>query len=1047
MAKTSQLSILALLKARGLAAMRRMKTLITFAIFCCAIARSQEYQGAAVILKQLAEKAQTKAVEKKADPVEELRLKVKALRQEAVGLTPGEAAKRWLALLDAYLTIPSEQLYSQRAYEDRLSLGTIIAALPPPSTWDEIGSLLGARKTSKPLQDEALRLLATVLRGDEAARQASLDSLRKTLTSETKLEDYQREHYQENIDRIAETLEELVGSDAAKTAAFEKRVTLLEKGDEKTRERHGDSLDIPDLVRFAGEKNAEALLTRVLKLGLESVSINGRATHQLAASLALKHIDTLKKPLWELVHTLDHAPLYEALNKKFPNGADWRRHQAIQVYLLALIAADRADDALKLIKAGSSVDEDGNHLSIDVDDLDEMGRQGLGAQVLAFLQRLLADDPELPYWREFIELSARQNTSPAALKLLQDSLARPELEPKARAEMQSHLYLALLAADQREEGIRVLSELVKAGPRSSVGDGEAQAQEMRKRWEQVGVHVTPEMLSRFQQQASGRADGGERDHLALCTRLANLGRLLNKPELIEAALTEATACVDQMSAEDQNRESVLHALIELLLEHQRGPKAEALLAAHLAHLVTPNEKQRGGRPRLDESLGLLTALYVRVGRHADALAVLEQSPYWGAPDLAAFESTNAGDSPLLLVAARALNAAARVEDARRVIRRAAQDYPGNDAVYELLLKLGAEQPLETLLDELAKRDRFEERPLIWKARVLLEAGKVAESETAVRAAIAIDPSDGEQGKGDRMRAYAVLAEVLEKKGDAATAKIMRGAVSAIRKSEEADDWWEAGLLSEAVRRYEASLLDFADAYCIQSRLALRYSELGQFEKAEQHYLRAFELMPDSFGRVESHCFGCEGAFNGQRAQNVADKVFTRLASQPPVKAQVHYLLGYLREAQNRDLEAAEAYRQAVKTDPDYLNAWKELASLADTAQVTRAESENAALQIFRLDPAGRHSSPILRDLRDLRRLWSALLAAEQSLPATETGPLLPLTAAKALIESRQAAGGTNAWDTWSYPSLFSRRNETREHLLQNPLVQTLASFIDSLSNR
>lgn len=1026
-----------------------MKALAYLATLCCvsALAQSGDYRGAAAVIKQISEKAQEKPAEKKSDPVEELRLKVKALRSEAVTLAPAEAAKRWLALLDAYLTIPSDQLYSQRAHEDRLTLGIIITSLPPPAAWDEIGRLLKERKSSKPMQDEALRLLATVLRGDDAGREASLDQLRKTLAADTKLEEYHREHYQDNIDRIAESLEELSGSDAEKVAAFEKRVALLEKGDERTRERYGDSLDVPDLVRFAGEKEAEALLTRVLNLGLESISIDGAATRLLASSLALKHVDTLKKPLWDLVHRLDHAPLYEALEKKFPKDGDWQRRQAAQVYLLALIAADRTEDALKLVKSESAVDEDGDYIRVEVGDLDEMGRQGLGAQVLAFLQRLLAEDPALPYWLEFIELSARQDASPAALKMLQDGLAKPELTPKARAEMQSQLYLALLAADKREDGIRVLVELVKAGPRSSVGDGEAQAQEMRKRWEQVGVHVTPEMLSRFQQQASGRADGGERTHLFLCARLAKIGRLLEKPEWVEVALAAAEACVEKTAADNQNRESIVHTFVELLIESGRGPQAESLLSAHLGQLVTPNGKQRGSRPRLDESLGLLAQVYERAGRHADALAVFEQSPHWGAPDLAALESTNVGDTPVLLIAARALAATGRVEDARRVIRRAAQDYPGNDAVYDLMLKVSSDQPIEAFLDELAKRDRFQERPLIWKARVLLDAGQLDEAEKTVRAAIAIDPSDGEQGKGDRMRAYAILAEILEKKGDAETAKVMRGAVSAIRKSEAADDWWESGLLSEAVRRYEAALLDFADAYCIQSRLALRYSELGQFDKAEAHYLRAFELMPDSFGRVESHCFGCERAFNGKRAQNVADKVFTRLASTPPVKAQVHYLLGYLREAQDRNLEAADAYRQAVKTDPDYLNAWKELASLSETVQMSRGESDNAALQIFRLDPSGRHTSPELRELRDLRRLWDTLLAAEQSLPVTETGPLLPLIAAKAQIESRQAAAGNNSWDTWSYPSLFSRRNETRRHLLENPLVDTLVSFIDSLSNR
>ncbi len=1022
-----------------------MKKLLPLAIFALTPLSvfTQDYQGAAAILKQLAEKAGTKSPEKKADPVEELRSKINGLQKEAAALPPAEAAKRWMALLDAYLTIPLEQLYSTRSYDNRLELNTLLEALPPAAAWDEIGRLMEQRKTPSPLQDHALRLLTAVLRGDEAGRKQALESLRQSLTAQKDLDEYKRENFQQSIDHIAQAIEALAGSDREKIAAFEKRLTDLEKGDEQVRNRFGTNLAVPDLVRFSDEKTASALLVRGLKLGPEGVSIEGKATRLLAASLALQHMDSLKKPLWDLVQTLDHAPLYEAMLKKFPKGEAWQRSNATGVYFLALIANNRAADAVKLAEE-EAAKGDNKGFRIRVGVLDEMGKKGLGAEVLAFLHQLLTAKPELPYWEAYIELSAQQSASAQALKLLQAGLAKEGLTPKARSSMQEHLYLALLAADQRDAGIAVLRELVKKGPQGQSSDGEASAQETRKRWEQVGVHVTSAMLKGFQMEAGRRPDGGEQDHIRLCAKQASLGRLLERVDLIEEAISAALQVVEKMPATDSGRERCVHALVNLLLDHQRGVKAEEVLTAQLALLVTPSDNRRGGQ-RLDESLSLLMLIYDRAGRHADALAVLEQCPYWGAPDLSAFETSSADGTPLLLLAARALAETDRKEDARRIIRRAVQDYPGKDPAYELLLRVGADEPLETMLDRLAKRDRFEERPLIWKARVLLDAGKTDEADKVIRAAIAIDPSDGEQGKGDRMRAYAIFAEVLEKKGDTATAKVMRGAVSAIRKSEAADDWWEAGLLSEAVRRYEAALNDFADAYCIQSRLALRYSELGQFEKAEQHYLRAFELMPDSFGRVESHCFGCEGAFSGQRAQNTADKVFTKLASLPPVKPQVHYLLGYLRSAQDRPMEAADAYRLAVKADPDYLNAWEKLAALADHVQMTRMESENAALQIFRLDPSGRRSNPELQKLRDLRTLWTILLEAEAAMPVTETGPLLPLTAAQRHLQSKQGTENATNWDRWSNSSFFSQRTAPRQRLLQNELVRTVAQFVEIVS--
>ena len=967
--------------------------------------KAEDYVGAGAVLKLLAEKAQAQpAAEKKADPVEELRLMVKALRTESAALAPAEAAKRWLALLDAYLTIPAQQLYTRRAAEDRLSMSTILMALPPPAAWEEIRAQLEKRKTSKPLQDESLRLLAAALLGDIADEKACLERMNKELISLKKLERYQRERYQQNIHYITETLEDLTGTDIDKIAIFEKNLSQLEKGE---RGRLAGSSGIPDLVKIVGEKRAEALLSRVLKLDSVYLQISGTATQKLAAALALKQMDSLKLPHWELVHSLDDAPLYEALKKKFPQeDRGGRERMAQHIYLLALIASGRTEDATQLFQGETGWRDDGNERPFNVnelDALDELNAAGLGAKVLSFLKQLLSKDPGIPCWHQFIELSARQNASVAALEFMEKSLTKPGLSAEAKNQIQSHRYPALLAADKRDEGVLVLRELLKAGPQ---GDDSRDLNA----------------------------------YIRLCTNQARLGSLLNRPELIEEALSSAVAAYEALPEDGSNRGSILYDLADLLLDHQRGPKAESILAHQIASQVSPDRQQRG-RVNMESPLTLLANVYDQAGRHADVLVLLEQSPYWGAADLTAFESHNYGTTPLALIAVRALMAAGRTEEARRVILRLLQVSPGEDRVYELLLQVGAEQPLEELLDQMAKRDRFQERPLIWKARVQLDAGKLDQAEKTARAAIAIDPSDGEQGKGNRMRAYAVLAEVLEKKGDATTAKIMRGAVSAIRKSEAADDWWRAGLLSEAARRYEEALHDFADAYCIQARLALRYSETGDLTKAEQHYVRAFELMPDSFGRIESHCFGCEGAFSSLQAQSAADKVFSHLAAVPPVKAQVHYLLGYLRKSQGRTADAAAAYRLAVKTDPDYLNAWKEFASLPDGVGISPAERENAALQMFRLDPAGNHSNPNFSHLVDLRRLWGALLDAEKNLPKTETGPLLSLTASKAKIEA-QKADGTE--DPFNDTAGLAGSPKPRERLVEHPIIRILAGLIDNM---
>jgi tetratricopeptide (TPR) repeat protein len=302
------------------------------------------------------------------------------------------------------------------------------------------------------------------------------------------------------------------------------------------------------------------------------------------------------------------------------------------------------------------------------------------------------------------------------------------------------------------------------------------------------------------------------------------------------------------------------------------------------------------------------------------------------------------------------------------------------------------------LDAQAAADPFEERPLIWKAHLLLQDGKLDEAEKAIRSAIAIDPSDGEMGDGDRLRAYTVLADILEKKGNSEDAKIYRNAVAAIRLAEKADDLNAAGLRTRAIAKYEEALGLFADAYCIQSRLAVQLADMGRMTEAEEHYRRAYELMPDSFGRMESHCFGCERAFKGPLAESLAEKTFTKLVEKSPDKPQLHYLLGYLRKEQGREKEALKHFMKAVELDPEYLNAWKMILDISNKLLLPGKERDDAAFALLRLDSARRHAHPDFDQIVDLKTLWTLANRVETTEKSQKSPAILPLAASDVALK-------------------------------------------------
>jgi tetratricopeptide (TPR) repeat protein len=231
---------------------------------------------------------------------------------------------------------------------------------------------------------------------------------------------------------------------------------------------------------------------------------------------------------------------------------------------------------------------------------------------------------------------------------------------------------------------------------------------------------------------------------------------------------------------------------------------------------------------------------------------------------------------------------------------------------------------------------------------------------------------------------------------------LRGIVTAIRHSEEADRFYEAGLTTRAVAMYQEALTHFEDAYCIQSRLALRMAETGDMTGAEEHYRRAYALMPASFGRVESHCFGCEGVFDGPFAQGIAEKVFSNLAKAQPGNAKVHYLLGYLLVDQGRAEDALVEFRESVKLDPEYLNAWNHIYWILVSRSHSAAELDPVQFAILKLDPLGRHSRFDINQVSDLKTAWNTLADVAKLQPGT-LRTLYPLEASTASMAAREAA--------------------------------------------
>ncbi|HEY0982847.1 tetratricopeptide repeat protein [Schlesneria sp.] len=973
------------------------------------ISFAEELVGAKRVLEAVQELSE---VSDDSDEIAIVAKKIQELPARLDLLTPPDAAAAWIEVYDLWKATSN---LSSSVHED-IEVGKLIDALPPPAAWPDLVQMIDTRPIQGSEREQinaiALRMLGHRLLGrmdlfkedlerglrivDPAKGGNGRGGLFTAITNMFQSKDADDYFRDFAFVRLRELQGELEQKSAL--AVFRSKLEIASSGE-------FDELVIPDLVRLVGHEEATILLTRAFqrKGGLLNFGVLRRSEKQdnetlvLARELAIEHLNELSQPYWDLCHSIDAVDLFQRFSTIPQPQREWfhreDHHLPVAYYLIGLIVRDRQQDVVKFLKEPPLEMRGGVQISINEirSILPELERLGHAEKFYTFLNDALKANPELPLWEFYIELSAQNGRSQDALPVVDEAIANDELSLMARRQLEIIRVDALLSADRIDEAVAFAFQILP--------DGQA-----------------------------GNDDNRGASDIELALKVAEIGRLLDRDEWI----TRGTDIAEKLLNEEPSS-YYLAQFVELLIEVKQLARAERLC---IKELVARLRQKDGFAFQYDADerspLHQLARVYHAGERVEDVLTLLEEAPWWKDPDIGTMlENSQAPESghgqrsraPLPLIAAKSLAAMGRHEEALAIAKVITEKWPGYDPGWQLALELAGDE-FVPFAEGVFAQDAFEERPLIWLARYYLDRGDLVKAEQFARQAIAIDPSDGEQGGGDRMRVYAVLAEIL-KQGNSETAKVYQGAVKAIRMAELADQHYVQGMLSRGIRMYRASLLLFADAYCIQSRLAVQLADSGDMEGAARHYQRAFELMPDSFGRVESHCFGCEGVFKGPLAVKIANDVFSRLVAEKPEHPRLHYLLGYLRESEKKYEEALRSFEEAVRLDPDYLNAWAKICRTPHRTGTIHTDRDQATFAILRLDPTGKHSVLDISEVTDLARLWTVLRENVRDVPDVKPDPLFQLTASKLAQAVREGQGD---WKTRERNRSRGPRFSSHHHL-------------------
>lgn len=954
-------------------------------------------------------------------------------------MAPAEAADKWLQLVDRYWTLPKgtggpsagmmdwRMLRYQPVETDEGTLPQVFAAVPGPASWPILETRTANRKDTDQLRmrEAGLRIFTRLLNRNWSGAVAIFDGAIQSLSKDDDSSPFnwdQLLQHRHNIERLAKG-EQVAGM----AAEFERLLDAVTNAPSEEVQ-----IIIPELVGMVGTNQAERLIEKAVRISNVHIEITaGTATRSLVKAAVLRNLDKIALPQWQLVKGADAVEYYEAMLKRFPPKAqsegvvdrsfgdgslvqmrsinhgenEYELRTARLNYILGLLAADRLDDALRLAKTK------------DLDYSELVGRHRDGndlelpaIKVFRFAQQLLQQKPDARAWRVLVVAGMEAARDPE----VQATISAPRAvlsDPARQVERDMAIAAGYFALDQIDDGLAILRQ---ASTRRIPG--------------------TPEHVARNLEQTRDQA----------IQKIVELGCVLDRQALVDEGcsliLSTLTPTADDSNGNEYGGDFEFDEVINQLILTGRYRQAEDLAVALLRKaLQRSTTGQRGywaGSGLAASPLTMLARIYGAAGQSSDVLTLLEKAPWWGVEDLLETQPNSCGSrSSLMPVAAAALLAQGRTNDATRIARTFLMINPGDDDGYTILARAG-DPGTGAWLDAMSARDRFEERPLIWKAVLQLNAGQLESAEKTVREAIKVDPTDGETRAGDRVRAYAVLADVLEARGKQADAALYRNVVASVRLAEKGDALTSAGLLRRSIVEYDKAASLFADAYCVQWRLAERLYATGHPQEAEKHYEIVFERMPEQFGQVARLCFGCEGVFDRTESRTVAERILTRMAANGTVRPQVYFLLGQLREAQGRYPEAYTAFHKAVEIDCEYLDGWRQLANIAEQVAIPQAERDAIYLRMLNLDPLCFHNDFRAR-ITDLKGLWETI-AANQQLAWDPPKTLWPLAASKAALEQkRSAAHGAGLPE----PDQRYRRVQLSPHRMPRPGEAVVTSAI------